>query len=213
MKITVISDTHGLHDQMDLDSFPGGDLLLHSGDCTNFGAAQDLFSLNFWFGKLQKKYQHIILVPGNHDRCFESNFNLAKSLMTNCTILLDEAITIDGLKFYGSPWQPRFFNWAFNVDRGVKIARKWAMIPDDTNVLITHGPPFGIGDKTSLTGDLIGCQDLSARIEKLKKLKLHACGHCHPGWGKVQVNGVWYINGSICTNAYKPTNLPIGVEL
>jgi len=217
MKITCISDTHGLHERIDLDLFPGGDLLIHAGDCTNNGSPRDLFSLNWWFRKLQKKYTNIILVPGNHDFCFERNFGLSKAAMTNCIVLFDEAITIDGLKFYGSPWQPRFFDWAFNVDRGAKIARKWAAIPDDTDVLITHGPPFGIGDVCfqphTQQPQHVGCQDLTARIAELKNLKLHVCGHVHPGWGKVQIDGVWYINASTCTNKYKPTNLPIGVEL
>ena len=216
-KISCISDTHGLHDQMDLDSFPGGDLLIHSGDCTNIGEARDLFGLNFWFKKLKKKYKRIILVPGNHDWICQDDIGFVRSVMPNCDILLDDTLVIDGLKIYGSPWSPRFFDWAFNVDRGPKIARKWALIPDDVDVLITHGPPFGIGDlnKPPLPElpEHVGCRDLTQRIANLKNLKLHVYGHVHGGWGKVKVNGVWYINASTCTEKYKPTNLPIGVEL
>lgn len=128
---------------------------------------------------------------------------------------------IDGVKFWGSPWQPEFCNWAFNLSRGIKLKEKWDLIPADTNVLITHGPPMGILDNVTKfnghTGELeiqhVGCVDLYNRVMELKSLQLHVFGHLHDGYGKQKINKTIFVNASICTEEYKPTNAPIVVEL
>ena len=106
MKIVAISDTHGLHEQINL---PEGDVLVHAGDLgrsdTTLGKIHEF---NSWLGSLP--FDNIIFVPGNHDRPFERDPLNARALMTNCHVLVDEEIVIDGVKFYGSPWQPRFWN-------------------------------------------------------------------------------------------------------
>lgn len=208
-----MSDTHALHWKLNRDLlFPKADILVCAGDFTNCGSIKDVSSFNGFLGTLKKKYRKIICIAGNHDILFEKRDFLARSLLTNCVYLQDSQVVINGVKFYGAPWTPRFFDWAFNADRGEVIARKWAMIPDDTNVLITHGPPHGIGDMNQ-EGELTGDKDLSARIAQLPELKLHIAGHIHEGWGNVVVNGVRYVNASICTRNYKPTNPPILVEV
>jgi Icc-related predicted phosphoesterase len=103
-----------------------------------------------WLGTLPHK--HKIVICGNHDLCFEDNPKEARKLMKNAHYLEDETIEIEGLKFYGSPWQPEFHNWAFNLNRGEEIKKKWDLIPNDTDVLITHGPPYGILDKEAVNG-------------------------------------------------------------
>ena len=119
-------------------------------------------------------------------------------------------MVIDGVKFYGSPWQPWFYDWAFKFERGPEIRAKWDLIPEDTDVLITHGPLFGIGDLTA-HGDQAGCHDLLEVVEKIKPA-IHIFGHIHEGYG-VTSNGVTtFINASICDHLYQPVNPPIVYE-
>ena len=135
-------------------------------------------------------------------------------------VLHQEGIEVEGLKIWASANSPAFCNWAFNVDR-LEIAKYWAEIPDDTHVLITHGPPMGILDGVErFNGKLcefeiehVGCYDLRNRISQLKQLKLHVFGHIHEGYGKLQVGDITYVNASNCTKHYRPTNPPITVEL
>lgn len=201
MKIVIISDTHRYHKNIDL---PAGDILIHAGDLSGSGTVSQLEDINEWFGTLG--FSHIICVPGNHDRLFEWNLNVAREIMTNCTILLDEEIIINGLKFYGSPWQPRFFNWAFNLSRGRELTAVWAKIPEDTDVLITHCPPYAIND-SNINGEHCGCYDLLERVNQIKP-KLHCFGHIHEGYGKNEFNGITFINASVCNAAYNPINKP-----
>jgi hypothetical protein len=130
-----------------------------------------------------------------------------------CIYLEDSGVTIDGKLFYGSPWQPRFYDLAFNVERGPQIAKKWANIPDNTNVLITHGPPHGILDDTIRDGSQ-GCKDLAERIGELAQLKAHIFGHLHHDGGKmIEEYGVKFANAAVCTDKYVPSNPPIVLEI
>ena len=103
-----------------------------------------------------------------------------------------------------SPDQLPFYDWAFNLPRGKALAKVWAKIPDDTDVLITHGPPYGILDKTE-RGEHCGCQDLLERI-KVIQLKLHIFGHIHEGYGMFQDESTTFVNGSVCDADYNPRN-------
>jgi len=91
-------------------------------------------------------------------------------------------VIIEGVKFYGSPWQPRFFDWAFNLDRGEEIKKKWDLIPMDTDVLITHGPPYGILDLTH-EGEKVGCEELMKAVLRVQP-KIHIFGHIHEAYGE-----------------------------
>jgi Icc-related predicted phosphoesterase len=125
--------------------------------------------------------------------------------------LLDEELELEGLKFYGSPYQPEFCNWAFNLPRGPQLARKWAKIPDDTDVLITHGPPGGILDRVA-GGELVGCNDLRKRVKEINP-KLHVFGHIHEAYGWHWEDKTIFVNAANCDLGYNPINKPVVVEI
>jgi Icc-related predicted phosphoesterase len=213
-RIVLLSDTHNCNEQIIV---PDGDVLIHAGDATNRGQIDEIVAFNEWFSGLP--HEHKIFVAGNHDWLFEKRPKYAQSLLAkNIIYLQDSSVGVEGLKFYGSPWQPRFFDWAFNLNRGRELAEKWKLIPDDIDILITHGPPNGILDAVS-RGDWIentGCEELIKRIEEIAafgRLKIHAFGHIHCGYGEAEKFGVRFVNASNCDEDYLPTNLPIVVDL
>jgi Icc-related predicted phosphoesterase len=215
MKIVCLSDTHNCNEQIRV---PDGDVLIHSGDATVRGTPAETEDFLRWFSSLPHK--HKIFVAGNHDWLYETNNRLARILTANFKIkyLQDSFAEIEGLKIYGSPWQPRFFDWAFNLNRGAEIAEKWKLIPPDADVLITHGPPFGILDEVPKRywTENAGCEELRKRIEEIAafgKLKLHVFGHIHCGYGQTEKFGVRFVNASNCDEQYEPTQPPIVIEL
>jgi len=201
MKIVTISDTHGL--QGDL-TIPDGDILIHAGDLTKRGDLRELSAVNEFFGQLP--HPHKVVIAGNHDFCFERTPDASRAVMTNCTYLQDEAVIIEGIRLWGSPWQPWFYDWAFNLRRGPALERKWNLIPNDTDILITHGPPSGYGD-TTVNGEAVGCADLSNALTRVQP-KLHVFGHIHEGYGRWNDDTTTYINASICDYHYRPVNPP-----
>lgn len=204
--IVLISDTHSLHRQVEI---PHSDILIHAGDITNKGSLEDVEDFNQWLGDLPHK--HKIIIAGNHDFCFEKQNNDARALLTNGIYLQDELIEILNLKIYGSPWQPWFFDWAFNLPRGVELKKKWDLIPENTDILVTHGPPYGILDKTK-QNKMVGCEELSKRIEFIQP-KYHIFGHIHEDYGERIINQTTYINCSTCNYGYEPINKPIIIEV
>ena len=205
MRIVCISDTHNQR-----PTIPDGDVLIHAGDSTSQGYMTEIDRFNKWLGTLPHK--HKIIIAGNHDFGFETDAVEAEACITNAIYLRDASVTIDGVTFYGSPWQPTFHNWAFNLPRGSKLKEVWSRIPMCTEVLITHGPPAGILDRCQ-DGRIVGCQDLRDRLSQLPKLKLHIFGHIHEAYGTYEMNGVTYINASSCTLVYRATNPPIVYDL
>lgn len=202
MKIVCISDTHGMYDDLEM---PEGDVLVHAGDIMGHGRRNyEIKSFNRWLGTLD--YEHKIVIAGNHDWLFQTNREYTEELMTNATYLQDSSVVIDGVKFYGSPWQPEFYNWAFNLERGEELKEKWDMIDEDTDVLITHGPAWGHLDV--IGAEQVGCEELAYAIERVKP-SYHIFGHIHYSYGTEYSNGVNYINAATCTEAYKPDNPPI----
>lgn len=169
MKIVAISDTHMGHCDIKL---PAGDVLVHAGDATFTGGIKELAAVNGWFNIQKTRFKHIIFVPGNHDLLFQYNETVARALMPGITILIDQEIVLDGIKFYGSPWQPEFENWAYNLPRGPKLNAKWDLIPTDTDVLITHGPPYGYFDRN------LGDVGLARKVMEIAP-QLHVFGHVH----------------------------------
>lgn len=214
MKIVCISDTHCQLDKI-VDDLPDGDVLVHAGDLTYRGTLPEVSRELSILGSLTKKYKHILMVAGNHDFLFEKHPQVARSICMENGILYmqDSSFMIDGINFWGSPYQPWFYDWAFNKRRGLDLERVWAQIPDNTNVLITHGPPrFHL--ETCPDGSEVGCLDLHNRIQYLPVLRLHVFGHIHLSYGMEEsISGIKYVNASICTEEYKPTNLPIVVEI
>lgn len=214
MKIVCISDTHNCNAQIQV---PEGDLLIHSGDATTTGTIEEIRLFNKWFSKLPHQYK--IFVAGNHDWLFERQNALARSLLdTGIIYLQDSSVEIEGMRIYGSPWQPRFFDWAFNLSRGPELEKKWRLIPDDVEILITHGPPNGILDAVPRSWGIenTGCEELRNRVETLSAhgdLKIHVFGHIHCGYGVEEQFGIKFINASACDEAYLPDNKPIAIEI
>ena len=212
MNLTFISDTHTRHREMQL---PGGDVLVHCGDFMNAGhVAHDISDFASWM--VSQDYKHFILVAGNHDRLFQEYPEVALELLDlygdqKINYLQDSSVTIEGTKFYGSPWTPYFCNWAFQLYGDDAAAEKWEEIPMDTDVLITHGPAFGYLDSITQVsakpqGNL-GCQPLRERIEVVKP-KIHACGHIHSGQGVLDGYGevTTHINAACLGEDYGYSN-------
>lgn len=212
MKIVLISDTHGLHEKM-LYNLPEVDMIIHSGDISNVGSIFEINQFTQWFSKLPYKYK--IFIAGNHDFGFEKirkSNEIGISIPHGVIYLQDEMVEIEGLKIYGSPWQPEFHNWAFNLPRnGDQLKSKWDSIPNDIDILITHGPPFGCLDITP-RNERVGCEMLRYRVDELKP-KLHVFGHIHDSYGEKYTEDTLFINASICNERYQPINKPIVVEV
>ena len=205
-RIVAISDTHNRHRAL---TIPDGDILIHAGDLTDMGELSDVRDFNDWLGTLP--HQHKLVIAGNHDFCFENEPHEAEPLLTNCTYLLDEAVTLRGITFYGSPWQPWFHNWAFNLQRGSEIKAKWDLIPGDVDVLITHGPPVGHLDQT-YRGERVGCADLLDAVRRIRPT-YHIFGHIHEAYGRLSNGRTEFINASTCSLQYEPVNAPVVIEL
>lgn len=226
--IVALSDTHELHGDLVV---PDGDVLVHAGDFTGRGSLPAVAKFAAWMA--QHPHKHKIVIAGNHEMSFEDIYNtaspryvdgkrriptgrsttrsLALSMLTDAglTYLEDSPTVVDGRLFYGSPWTPAFKNWAFNLDRGSRgMLLTRAKIPADVEVLITHGPPFGILDST-VDHAHQGCQALAARVFHLDKLKANIFGHLHKDGGKTQEihvgdRHVQFVNAAICDDAYAP---------
>lgn len=200
--IDCISDTHNQHKKIKL---PGGDILIHSGDVSGRGHSGEILPFLDWFA--DQDYSYHVLIPGNHDFGFEKEpARYAQECKDRGIILLnDSGIEIEGIKFWGSPIQPWFFDWAFNRHRGDDIKKHWDLIPSDTEVLVTHGPPHQILDAVPRSGgsyEYVGCQDLLAKIYQTQ-IKLHVFGHIHEGAGVKFYDGRTYVNASSLTGRYE----------
>lgn len=209
MDIVAISDTHGY--DLDTIDMPDGDLLLHAGDFTGRGE----------LGYIQKfseqvndyDYDNTIVIAGNHDFCFKNDLEVrAKEIIEeNCIYLQDSSVTINGYKIYGTPWSSQFGSWAF-MDVEEKLYVKYKKIPDDTDIILSHGPPYGINDKVARTpadGDRhVGSKELKNRVERIEPEAV-VYGHIHEAHGRETVDEIKYINASICNLDYDPANDPI----
>jgi len=208
LKFVSIADTHGKHNSL---AIPQGDVLIHAGDISMKGDKEEVVDFLNWFER--QDFEHKILIAGNHDFYFEreSDEHIQQLLPENIVYLKDSFTTINGLKIWGSPITPWFFNWAFNRHRGEPIKRHWDLIPTDTDILITHGPIFRTLDRNS-QGEHVGCKDLFSKVQELK-LKVHICGHIHEAYGMVDKFGRKYINASVLNANYELTNKPVEFEL
>jgi len=207
MKIVCFSDTHGFHQYV---TIPHGDLLLFGGDMCRYSTINEVKSFNNWLGTLGYPPERIVVIAGNHDSPFEDDASNARRFMTNCVYLEDSGYSIDGLNVWGSPWQPFFCNWAFNLGTQEELAEKWALIPERTDILITHGPSYQYGDKTA-RGERVGCKELSKAIERVKP-KMHLFGHIHEDYGVFMKDETFCVNASTCNLRYQPIHPPIIFE-
>lgn len=227
LTFVCISDTHTKTDGLAL---PPGDVLIHAGDFTSTGLPQEVENFNKYLSL--QNFQYKVIIAGNHDITFDvesyesdlkkrfhsyySRYKKSepftaeevKKKLTGCIYLEDSGVEIEGYKIYGSPWSPTFYDWGFNLPRGKAILEKWKKIPTDTDILITHGPPYKILDKT-ISGSYAGCEDLLNEIKNRIKPKFHIFGHIHEGYGVHEEEGTTFINASTCTLSYRPNNKPI----
>ncbi len=204
MKIVAISDTHSLHNQL---SLPEGDILLHTGDVSSQGKEREILAFLDWFSA--QPHKHKVFIAGNHDFYFERmpQRDIDKIIPKNVIYLNDSGVIIEGIRIWGSPVQPWFYNWAFNRQRGAEIRQHWSLIPEDVDILMTHGPAFGIHDETT-TGQKVGCVDLRKTIDTLQP-RLFICGHIHEAYGRVESGKTTFINASVVNLNYKVVNKPI----
>lgn len=220
MKITLISDTHTKHKQLD-SYLPGGDVLIHAGDFMNSGYDEDdVYDFLSWFDDI-KGYDKKVFIAGNHDRYFQNHPDKIKDILAeypyltylqDCKFGLYDLDTDKSTNFYGSPWQPYFHNWAFNLPRnGVELEEKWAMIPPHTDILITHGPAWGYVDQVKGRPEHLGCELLTGYIDNIKP-KIHICGHIHSGYGYYFDGTTHYFNASVLNESYNFENKPFNIE-
>jgi len=187
MRIVAVADTHLFTSDLVV---PDGDVFIHAGDLCRGGDLDELREAAAWIEALP--HRHKIVVAGNHDWCFVHDPAAARALLGNMHYLEDAELVLDGIRFYGSPWQPEFNDWAFNLPRGEAIAAVWRKIPAGLDVLITHGPPEGLGDRSPV-GGRAGCADLRRRIAEVLP-RLHLFGHIH------QDGGVWHEGATVFAN-------------
>lgn len=207
MRIVAVADTHTFQD--DLHLIPDGDVFIHAGDLCRGGRLDELRTVAAWLRTLP--HRHKIVVAGNHDWCFAREPQAAiEALGQGVVYLQDSEVTINGVRFWGSPWQPEFKDWAFNLPRGEALAEKWALIPSGIHVLVTHGPPRGIGD---WTGEPVrqGCEDLLTAVRRIRPL-LHLFGHIHQDGGFWQQNGICFANVTCWECERGPTVVDLAVE-
>ncbi|XP_068958935.1 metallophosphoesterase domain-containing protein 1 [Petaurus breviceps papuanus] len=168
-RFVCVSDTHSRTDPIQM---PYGDVLIHAGDFTELGLPSEVKKFNEWLGSLP--YEYKIVIAGNHELTFDQefmadlikqdfyyfpsvsklkpeNYENVQSLLTNCIYLQDSEVTVRGFRIYGSPWQPWFYGWGFNLPRGQALLEKWNLIPEGIDILITHGPPLGQTPKVPLS--------------------------------------------------------------
>jgi Icc-related predicted phosphoesterase len=184
MKILHISDTHSNHILFPKDiPWESYDLIIHSGDCSNFRRADlneaEVWAFIEWYSMVPCKNK--IYVAGNHDTSIEKRVVKASDFTNNSiTYLENESVNIDGFNIWGSPYTPTFGEWSFMKDRS-KINRVWEQIPEGTDILVTHGPPKGVRDLSyDRQGVLEQCGD-SALMKAILRIKpkLICFGHIH----------------------------------
>ncbi len=199
MKICIISDTHNKHKH--LGALPDADMIIHCGDFTSVGKEHEVRNFFKWYSKLEQ-YKYKLVIAGNHDWLFERSGHFARTLVPhNVFYLEDSGIEIEGIKFYGSPVSEPFCDWAFNRPEE-KLAQHWAAIPDDIDVLITHDPPYLIGDYVLYDKNHHGSPSLYYEVIQRIKPKYHLFGHIHEGNGIKIIEGTTFINASNLDDNY-----------
>jgi Icc-related predicted phosphoesterase len=210
VRIVALSDTHCKHKQVFI---PDGDILIHAGDMTGLGKYNEFISMGNWFYKMKEKFKHRIIIAGNHDwgLMHQKELILDAHFDSDVIYLEDSGIELESIKFYGTPWMLEYYYWAFMRTED-ELVKYYAAIPDDTEVLITHAPPFGILDK-AMDGDKCGSRALYERIKQLPKLKHHIFGHIHESYGSETINGVGFHNVCSLNGNYRYQNPPAVIDI
>ena len=210
MKLVCMSD---LHMKMPTD-VPSGDLLVIAGDLTSGGTHFQVMAMLQYLASLSDRFTHgVVMVAGNHDFLFQKDpaeaINLCET--AGITYLCESGCMINGLNVWGSPYTPRFGGWAFMYDRHMKD-QFWQRIPDDTDILITHGPPLGVMD-SNFEGEHCGDEFLIGHVIERVKPKVHTFGHIHDGYGSFEYEGTTFVNCAQLNDLYELANKPVEVEI
>jgi predicted phosphohydrolase len=203
IRIVVVSDTHGLHDQI---AIPPGDIFIHCGDFSRHADLSELRRFDEWLGTLP--HRHKIVIAGNHDLLFANGgLTGGQKLIKNAIYLKDSEIIIEGVKIYGSPVTPKIGCGAFELKSEIAREQTWRNIPDDTDVLVTHGPPHKTRDRIK-KGWEVGCEPLALRVRQVKP-HLHLFGHIHEGYGVEEKDGTIYANAAMLSEQGKADREPL----
>jgi Icc-related predicted phosphoesterase len=206
LRLVLLSDTHQLHREVDV---PDGDILIHAGDFTMFSESiEAILDFNDWLGKLP--HRHKIVVPGNHESFLEADPS-ERSLLSNSTVLVNEGIEVEGLRIWGSPVTP-MYGGAFGMTAPKDRKRLYAQIPQGIDILVTHGPPFGILDSDPVSGLHAGCRELFDAVMDVRP-KLHVCGHIHAAYGVFQTEHTTFVNASRLGLHSDPDGAPFVFEV
>lgn len=221
MRVVCMSDTHNLHVYHRGNLVvPDGDVLVHCGDATMRGSYEEVALFATWFAAFPHK--HKVFVPGNHDwgfyeahKAWEETGSFADLAHIDWAhVLIDREVVIDGVKFWGSPWQPAFMDWAWNLPRGPALKAHWDLIPTDTDVLVTHSPPLGHLDEVwrfkneKRYIEHVGCADMRMAADRIKP-KFHVFGHVHGAYGTKQVGDTTFINCASADERYYLKHAPM----
>lgn len=205
MRIGFLSDTHNHHANTWNPSNDKCDVICHSGDFSFYGRDTEIRQFIADAKKAMKDAEasYFIVVPGNHEKGVQANEQIFRDLcaQNDIIVLINEAIEIEGVKFFGTPWQPEFCNWAYNAN-DIELDDYYKEIPDDTQVLITHCPPYMMLDYSPMCGN-VGSNRLWIRVQQLfGTLKYHSFGHIHYSHGMKEFMGTKFINAAILTDHY-----------
>jgi len=235
VRFVVVSDTHNAEARHGLTAaVPEGDVLLHCGDFTQTGCLKEVRSFVAWFGALP--HPRKVVIAGNHDLSLDEasyprlapRFGHAGSraelvaaatearalieAIPGCEYLCDSGTQVRGVRVWGSPWQPEFHDWAFNLPRGKTCRDKWQLIPAHTDVVLTHGPPLGYGDQCA-SGQRAGCIDLLDELQQRVRPQVLCFGHIHEAYGAYTDGSTTYLNASTCNLRYRADNGPLVFDL
>lgn len=213
IRLVCISDTHGRKLGPGGIEIPEGDILIHAGDLTEVGTLPQVGAVLENLAALPHRYK--VFIAGNHDWAFAKTPTLCRDMVRRYPGLFyleDSGIQIGDFSLYGSPWQPWFYDWAFNGPRAGSLRDRWDQIPAGTDILITHGPARGHADYIPYQDAHVGCPDLLSRIEEIQP-RLHVCGHIHEGYGASQIGKTLTVNASILDGNYSIRNQPFVVDL
>ncbi len=206
IKAVCVSDIHMSHWDLVM---PPGDILIVAGDISGITNHAELIGFNAWLGTLD--YKVVYVVPGNHDGQFVDSEQTSRSLLSNATVLIDEAAEFEGLKIWGSPWVQQYGDWWWMLHPDA-LYDKWLKIPDNTDILITHQPPYMLLDRV-FRGHA-GCPHLRDAVLTRIKPKLHVFGHLHLDGGQwIEYNGTIYVNAAMNDENYAVTRNPVVIEL
>jgi Icc-related predicted phosphoesterase len=183
LTLGVVSDTHGAHTAV---AVPAVDLLLCAGDLTRRGTWPEIHAFLDWFADRPARAR--ALIAGNHDAAAAADPSRMAAACADRGVhwLLDSGVTLLGLSLWGSPYTPRWRSFAFQEARGAALAAHWEGIPAGLDILLTHGPPRGIGDRAVL--GRVGCDALRATV-LARPPRLHLFGHIHEDAGDHRVAG------------------------